>query len=180
MAPFEALYGRRCQTPLCWSDLDEALIWGPYLIQKTTKMIRKIQEHIWTTQSFQKSYANNNRRLLEFNVDDKVFLKASPTKGTKRFRVRDKLSPRYVRPYEIIEKVNLAAYRLDLPVGLEHVHNVFHVSQLRKYVPDPDHAIIAKSITIIEDLAYEEHPVQTLDLRINQLCNKLIPPVKVL
>jgi len=141
MAPFDALYGRKCRTPLCWSDLDEVLIIGPEMIQQTTETMRKIREHIKVAQSRQKSYADKRRGPLEFQVGDKVFLKVSQTRGVKRFRVRGKLSPRYIRPYEIIEKLNPVAYHLDLLVEFEHVHNVFHISQLRKYIPDPDHSI---------------------------------------
>ena len=180
MAPFEALYGRKCRTPLCWSDLDEALIIGPEMIQETTETIRKIQEHIKVAQSRQKSYADKRRRPLEFQVGDKVFLKVSPTKGVKRFGVRGKLSPRYIGPYEIVERLNPVAYRLELPAELEHVHNVFHISQLRKYIPDPNHTIVSEPVDIAEDLVYEERPVQILDRRIKQLRNKQIPLVKVL
>jgi len=157
MAPFEALYGRKCRTPLCWSELDEALTLGPELIQETTEMIRKIQEHIKAAQSRQKSYVDRRRRPLEFQVGDKVFLKVSPIKRVKRCNVRGKLSPRYIGPYEIIEKLNPVAYRLELPTELEHVHNVFHISQLRKYIPDPSHAIITEPVEIAENLMYEEH-----------------------
>ena len=87
MPPFEALYGRKCRTPLCWSDLDKALIIGPEMIQETIKAIRKIQEHIKVAQSRQKSDADKRMRPLEFQVGNKVFLKVSPTKGIKRFEV---------------------------------------------------------------------------------------------
>ena len=90
------------------------------------------------------------------------------------------MSPRCIRPYEIIEKLNLVAYRLDLPVELEHVHNVFHISQLRKYISNPNHTIVSKPIEITEDLVYKERPVQILDCRTKQLRNKQIPLVKVL
>ena len=103
------------------------------MIQETVETIRRIWEPIKVAQSRQTSYADKRRRPLEFQIGDKVFLKVLATKGIKRFRVRGKLSPRYIRPYEIIEKLNPAAYRLDLPVELEHVRNVFHISQLRKY-----------------------------------------------
>jgi len=93
MAPFEALYGRKCITPLCWSEFDKALTLGPELIQETTEVIRKIQEHIKAAQSTQKSYADKRRRPLEFQVGDKVFLKVSPAKGVRRFNFRGKLSP---------------------------------------------------------------------------------------
>jgi len=180
MAPFEALYGRKCRTPLCWSDLDEALIIGPEMIQETTETIRKIQEHIRVAQSRQKSYGDKRRRPLEFQVGDKVFLKVSPTIGVKRFEVRGKLGSRCIGPYEIIERLNPVAYRVELPVELEHVHNVFHISQLRKHIPDPDHTIVSEPIDITKDLVYEERPAQILDRRIKQLCNKQIALVKVL
>jgi len=86
--------------------------------------------------------------------------------------MRAKLSPRYIRPYEVIEKLNLLTYRLDLPIAVEHVHNVFHISQLKKYVLDPDCAIITKPIEVIEDLVYEKCPVQMLEHRTNQLHNE--------
>jgi len=97
----------------------------------------------------------NKRRSLEFDVGDKIFLKVSPTKSIRRFRVQGKLSPRYIGPYEVIEKFNHVAYRLDLPIDLEQVHNVFHISQPRKYSPDPNLAIITEPITITEDITYE-------------------------
>jgi len=90
------------------------------------------------------------------------------------------LSPRYVGPYEIIERLNPVAYHLDMPVELVHVHNVFHISQLRKYIPDPDHTIVSEPIEITEDLEYEERPVEILDRSIKHLRNKQIPLVKVL
>ena len=111
---------------------------------------------------------------------DKVFLRVSPVKGVNRFHLRGKLSPRYIGPYEIIEKLNLVAYRLNLPIELEHVRNVFHVSQLQKYVPDSNHIIITEPVEIAKNLMYEEHPVQILDYRVKQLRNKSIPLVKVL
>jgi len=87
MAPFEAPHGRKCRTPLCWSDLDKVLIIGPEMIQDNIEAIRRIQEHIKAAQSRQKSYADKRRRPLEFQVGDKIFLKVSPTKGIKRFRM---------------------------------------------------------------------------------------------
>ena len=117
---------------------------------------------------------------MEFQVGDQVFLKVSPIKGVRRFNIRGKLSPRYIGPYQIIEKVNPVAYRLSLPTELEYVHDVFHISQLRKYIPDPNHVIEPEPIELAEDLPYEEHPIQLLDHRVKQLRNKSIPLVKVL
>ena len=115
---------------------------GQKLIQETVETLRKIREHIRTTRSRQKSYADKRRRSLEFDIGHRAFLKVSSTKGRRRFGVRDKLSPRYIGPCEIIEKLNLIAYGLNLSVDLEHVHSVFHISQLRKCVLDPNHGII--------------------------------------
>jgi len=150
------------------------------MIQETAETIRKIREHIRVAQSRQKSYTDKRRRPLEFQVGDKAFLKVSPTRGVKKFGVRGKLSPRNIGPYEIIEKLNPIAYRQDLPVELKHVHNMFHISQLRKYIPDSDHTIVYEPIEITEDLVYEQRPIQVLDRRIKQLCNKQIPLFKVL
>jgi len=150
------------------------------MIQETTETIRKIREHIRVAQSRQKSCVDKRRRPLEFQVGDKVFLKVSPTRGVKRIGVRGKLSPRYIGPYEIIESLNPVTYCLDLPVKFEHVYNVFHIFQLRKCIPDPDHTIITEPIEITEDLVYKERPVQILDCRIKQLRNKQTPLVKVL
>jgi len=104
-----------------------------------------------------------------------VFLRVSPIKGGNQFNIKGKFSPRYIDPYEIVEKINPIAYWLNLLVELRHVHNVLHISQLRKYVPDPNH--IKEGA---ENLAYEEHPVQILDRRVRQLCKKSIPIVKIL
>jgi len=156
------------------------LIIGLELIQETTKKVRRIQGHIKTAQSCQKSYVDQRRRPLEFQIGDKVFLKVSLIKEVRRFNVIGKVSPRYIRHYEIIEKLNPVAYRLNLPTGLEHVHNVFHISQLRKYVPDSNHNIETEPTDFAKKLAYKEHPTQILDRRFKQLRNKSIPLVRVL
>lgn len=119
-------------------------------------MIRKIQEYIKAAQ----------RRPLEFQVGDKVFLKVSPIKEVRRFNIKGKLSPRYIGPCEIIEKLNLAAYRSDLSAKLKQVHNVFHISWLKTYVSDPNHVIIVKPVEVAKNLAYEERHVQILDYRV--------------
>jgi len=129
------------------------------MIQEIVEAIRRIREHIKATQRRQKSYADKRRRPLEFQVGDKVFLKVSPTNGIKRFGMRGKLSPRYIGPSEIIEKLNPIAHCLDVSVELKRVHNVFHISQLKKYILDSDHAIVSELIEITKDLVYEELPV---------------------
>jgi len=142
------------------------------MIQAIVETTKRIREHIKGAQSWQKSYADKRRRLLEFQVGNKVFLKVSPIKGIKRFGMRGKLSSRHIGPYEIIEQLNPTAYHLDLPPELEHVHNVFHISQLRKYILDSDDTIVSKPIKITGDLIYEERPIQMLGHRTKQLRNK--------
>ena len=141
MAPYEALYGRKCRSPVCWDEVGESKLVGPEIIQITSEKIRLIKERIQTAQSRQKSYADRRRRDLEFAVGDHVFLKVSPWKGITRFGHKGKLSPRYIGPFEILERVGLVAYRIALPPALSKIHNVFHVSSLRKYIPDPSHIL---------------------------------------
>ncbi|KAL0543735.1 hypothetical protein IC582_018839 [Cucumis melo] len=141
MAPFEALYGRCCRSPVCWGEVGEQRLMSPELVQSTNEAIQKIRSRMHTAQSRQKSYADVRRKDLEFEVGDKVFLKVAPMKGVLRFERRGKLSPCFVGPFEILERIGPVAYRLALPPSLSTVHDVFHVSMLRKYVPDPSHVV---------------------------------------
>ncbi|TYJ96729.1 ty3-gypsy retrotransposon protein [Cucumis melo var. makuwa] len=150
MAPFEALYGKCCRSPICWGE------------------------------SRQKSYADVRRKDLEFDVGDKVFLKVAPMKGVLRFEKREKLSPHFVGPFEILERIGPVAYRLALPPSLSVVHDVFHVSMLRKYVPDPSHVVDYEPLEIDENLSYIEQPVEVLAREVKMLRNREIPLVKVL
>ena len=113
-------------------------------------------------------------------MGDRVFLKVSPWKGVLRFGKRGKLRPRYIGPYEIIARVGPVAYRLDLPPELSKVHNVFHVSMLRKYIPDPSHILKDQPVELKEILTYKEQPMQIVDRREQILRNKVIHLVKVL
>ena len=146
MAPFEALYGRKCRSPVCWSDINETMVLGPEMIEDMVKQVKLIQEKIKAAQDRQKSFADLKRRDEEYQVGEKVLLKISPMKGVMRFGKKGKLSPKYIGPYEIIQKVGKVAYKLDLPNELERVHNVFHVSQIRKYVPDVTHVLQPETI----------------------------------
>ncbi|KAL5564136.1 hypothetical protein UlMin_027300 [Ulmus minor] len=180
MAPYEALYGRRCRSPVHWYETGESEITAPEFVEDTTQAVKKIQTRMKSAQSRQKSYADKRRRPLEFWVGDSVFLKVSPFKGVIRFGKRGKLNPRYIGPYEILERVGKTAYRLALPPNLASVHNVFHVSMLKKYVSDKSHVLEQEPIEIHEDLSFEEKPVQILDYKIKTLRNKDISLVKVL
>ena len=141
MAPFEALYGRPCRSPICWTEVGESSITGPDLIRDTYKKVSLIRQHLLTTQSVQKSYPNVRRRPLEFEVGDHVFLMVIPKRGVVRFGKRGKLSPRFIGPFEILERVGTVAYPLALPPSMSGVHEVFHVSMLQRYTPDPAHVV---------------------------------------
>ncbi|KAL0549903.1 hypothetical protein IC582_014398 [Cucumis melo] len=180
MAPFEALYGRCCRSPVCWDEVGEQRLMGPELVQSTNEAIQKIRSRMHTAQSRQKSYADVRRKDLEFEIGDKVFLKVAPMKGVLRFERRGKLSPRFVGPFEILERIGPVAYRLALPPSLSAVHDVFHVSMLRKYVPDPSHVVDYEPLEIDENLSYVEQPVEILAREVKTLRNKEIPLVKVL
>jgi hypothetical protein len=117
---------------------------------------------------------------LEFNVGDLVYLKVSPMKGVMRFDKKGKLSPRFVGPFEVKEVVGPVAYKVELPPALSRIHNVFHVSTLRKHVHDPRHIVDFEPLQVQDDLKYEELPVQILDRKEQKLRTKTIPLVKVL
>ena len=146
----------------------------------TCDKIKVIRDRLKIAQDRQKSYVNNRRRNLEFEVGDMVFLRISPWKGVLRFGKRGKLSPRNIGPYRIVERIGEVAYRLELPSDLDRIHDVFHVSMLRKYIPDPSHVLTEQPVEIQENLTYEEELVHILDRREQVLRNKTISLVKVL
>ncbi|KAI5414379.1 hypothetical protein KIW84_040038 [Lathyrus oleraceus] len=132
MAPFEALYGRRCRTPLCWYESGESAVVGPEIVQQTTEKIKMIQEKMRIAQSRQKSYHDKRRKSLEFQEGDHVFLRVTPITGVGRALKSKKLTPRFIGPYQILERIGEVAYRIALPPSLANLHEVLHVSQLRR------------------------------------------------
>ncbi|GMJ13693.1 hypothetical protein HRI_005038600 [Hibiscus trionum] len=180
MAPFEALYGRKCRTPLCWSELGENKVLGPQLLRETEEKVQIIHSRLKQAFDRQKAYADLKRRDIQHNVGDKVFLKVSPWKKVFRFGKRGKLSPRFIGPFEITERIGPVTYRLALPSEFDKIHNVFHVSMLRKYRSDPSHILEPEELELNPDLSYEEEPIQILDREIKRLRNKNVALVKVL
>ena len=141
MLAFEALYGRKCRLPLYWDGVGERIITGSELVQATIKMMALVRERLKTAQDRQKSWADLKRRPLEFQEEDKLYLRISPMRGVMQFGKRGKLSARYVGLFEILDRVGELAYKLALPPSLSRVHNVFHVLQLRKYVFNPSYIL---------------------------------------
>ena len=179
MAPFEALYGCRCRTPLSWSQTGERKIFGPDLVIEAEEQVKVIQANLKTAQSRQKNYFDKRRKPLQFNVGDHVYLRVSPTKGVQRFGIKEKLAPRYIRPYEIIEECGPVAYRLRLPSQLAAIHNVFHISQLKKCVRIPTEIIDQSEIIVDPDLSYNEYPIKILDQKESGTHRKVVKMYKV-
>ncbi|KAD7116962.1 hypothetical protein E3N88_04230 [Mikania micrantha] len=178
-APFEALYGRKCRSPICWTEVGDNRITGPELIKETTDKIAQIQRRLQATRSRQKSYADKRRKPLEFQIGDCVMLKVSPWKGVVRFGNKGKLAPRYVGPFEIIEHIGPVAYRLRLPDELSGVHDVFHVSNLKKCLADESLVIPIEEIQVDDQLHFIEEPLEIMDRKVKQLRRSRIPIVKV-
>ncbi|KAI3748391.1 hypothetical protein L6452_11427 [Arctium lappa] len=179
VAPYEALYGRKCRTPLCWNEVGEKQLAGPEIVQQTTDKINQIRERLKIAQDRQKSYADKRRKPIEFQVGDKVMLKISPWKGVVRFGKRGKLSPRYIGPYKIIKRVGEVAYKLELPEELQGIHNTFHVSNLRKCLADESTEVTLKDVKVDKTLSYIEEPEAIVDRKVRKLRNKEITLVKV-
>ncbi|KAI3773999.1 hypothetical protein L1987_48541 [Smallanthus sonchifolius] len=179
MAPFEALYGRKCRSPICWNEIGEAQITGPELIQETSDKVSLIRDHIRVARSRQKSYADRRRKPLEFQIGDMVLLKVSPWKGVVRFGKKGKLAPRYVGPFKILERVGKVAYKLDLPSELSNIHPTFHVSNLKKCLADENLHIPLDEVRIDKNMHFVEKPMEIVDREVKKLKRSGIPIVKI-
>ncbi|XP_073138656.1 uncharacterized protein [Henckelia pumila] len=157
MAPFETLYGCRCRSPLCWDEFSEKQLTGPEIVQEMHDKVQLIRQRMKAAQDRQASYANKRRRPLEFQVGDFVFLKISP----------------------IVERIGPCAYRLELPQSLDGIHDVFHVSVLRKYETNPSHVIQPDEVELDPALSYTEYPTCIMDHKEKVLRNKVVPLVRV-
>ncbi|GJZ31819.1 putative reverse transcriptase domain-containing protein [Tanacetum coccineum] len=178
-APFEALYGRKCHSPVCWAEVGEVQLTGPEIVQETTEKVIQIKQRTQAARDQQKSYADLKRKPMEFQVGDRVMLKVSPWKGVVRFGKRGKLNPRYVGPFKVLEKVGSVAYKLELPQELSRVHNTFHVSNLKKCYSDEPLAVPLEGLHIDDKLRFVEEPVEIMDREVKRLKQSRIPIVKV-
>ncbi|KAL0549304.1 hypothetical protein IC582_013785 [Cucumis melo] len=177
----EFAYNNSYQAITAWNHLRLCMrILGPKLVQTTNATMQKIRARMLTAQSRQKCYADERRKDLEFEVGDMVFLKVAPMKGVLRFEKKGKLSSRFVTPFEILERIGLVAYRLTLPPSFSAVHDVFHVSMLRRYVADPRHVVDFEPLQINENLSYEEQPAEISAREVKMLRSRGISLVKVL
>nr|GEW88176.1 putative reverse transcriptase domain, ribonuclease H-like domain, aspartic peptidase domain protein [Tanacetum cinerariifolium] len=178
-APFEALYGQNCRSPVCWSEAGDRQFTGPELIRETKEKIVQIKNRLLTARSRQKSYADVRRKPMEFEVGDMVMLNVSPWKGVIHFGKRGKLSPRYIRAFEIIERIGPVAYKLELPEKLRGIYNTFHVSNLKKCLANENLVIPLEEIQLDDKLHFIEESVEIMDREVKQLKQCRIPIVKV-
>ncbi|KAI3758645.1 hypothetical protein L6452_06213 [Arctium lappa] len=178
-APYEALYGRKCRLPLGWIEVGDNQLIGTDIVQETTDKISTIRDRLKTARDRQKSYADNRRKPLEFQVGDKVLLKVSPWKGIIRFGKQGKLSPRYIGPFEVLERIGSVAYKLKLPQELSAIHDTFHVSNLKKCMTDESLVVSPEEVKVDERLCFREEPIEILDRDVKQLRRCKIPIVKV-
>jgi hypothetical protein len=155
------------------------LFFGPELIPEVGEQVRIIRENLRVAQTRQKSYADNRRRPLEFEEGDYVYLKVSPLRGMRRFKVKGKLFPRYIGPFLIFRRDGEMAYQLELPDSLSDVHNVFHVSQLKKCLRVPEEQLPMEELSVQGDLTYTEYPIKILDTLTRVTRNKVIKMCKV-
>nr|GEU42440.1 putative reverse transcriptase domain-containing protein [Tanacetum cinerariifolium] len=178
-APFEALYGRKCRSPIMWADVGEGQLIGHELVKESTEKISQIKDRLKAARDRQKSYADNRKKPLEFSVGYYALLKVSPWKGVVRFGKKGKLAPRFVGPFEIVEKIGPVAYRLDLPKELNSVHDMFHVSNLKKRLADPTLQVPLDEIQVNSKLIFVKEHVEILGREYKKFKRSRIAIVKV-
>jgi hypothetical protein len=180
MAPFEALYGRKCRTPLNWVEPGERRYYGIDFVKEAEKQVRIIQQHMAAAQARQKSYADKRKRPIEFEVGDHVYLKVSPMIGVQRSGVKRKLAPRYIGPYPIIERCGMVANKLQLPPEICMIFLVFHVSQLKKCLRVPKEEVKVRDIKLKKTLTYVEEPISVLDRKDRVTQNRVVKSYKIM
>jgi hypothetical protein len=152
----------------------ESQVFGLEVLRDAKRQVQMIRENMKVAQSWQKSYADKWRRDLSFEVGDFIYLKVSPMRGTQRFKVKGKLAPRYVGPFQIINPKGEVAYQLELPPHLSDVHNVFHVSQLKKFLWVLGETISMGQLDLGGDLSYNKRPIRILDMAEQVTDSKII------
>jgi DNA-directed RNA polymerase subunit E'/Rpb7 len=178
MGPFEALYGRKCNTLVRWDNPTDRAVVGPDFLKEMEEKMMKIKQNLKAAQDRQKSYADKNRTHKEFKVGDHVFLKVKSNRSSSRLGNCSKLAARFCGPFVILERIGPVAYMLALPTSMI-VHNVFNVLLLKKYIPNPNHVIDWNVIQVEQEGVLQVHPVRILDHKRKQLRNRAIGLVKV-
>ncbi|GJU10392.1 putative reverse transcriptase domain-containing protein [Tanacetum coccineum] len=178
-APFEALYGRKGRSPVLWAEVKENQLISPERVQETMDKVVLIKKRLKAARDRQKSYVDDKQKPLEFEVGDQVLLKVSPWKGVVHFGKKGKLTPRYVGPFEILERIGLVAYRLRLPQELSSVHDTFHVSNLKKCLANANLHVPLEEIKVDKTLCFVEEPLEIIDHEVKKLKRSRIPIVKV-
>nr|GEU34961.1 putative reverse transcriptase domain-containing protein [Tanacetum cinerariifolium] len=178
-APFEALYGRKCRSPVCWAKVGDVQLTGPEIIHETTEKIVQIRQRLQAARDRQRRIANVRRKPLEFQVKDRVMLKVSPLKGFIRFVKQGKLNPRYIRPFKILERIGPVAFKLELPEERSNVHITFYISNLKKCLSNESLIIPIKEFRLNDKLNFVEEPVEIMDREVKQLNQSRIPIIKV-
>jgi hypothetical protein len=178
MSPFEAIYGRKCNTPVSWDNLVDRVVVGTNLLREMEEKMIKIKQNLKASQDRQKIYANKGKTLRKFKVGDHLFLKVKAKRSSLKLGNCSKLATRYCGPFEILEKIGPVDYMIALPVSMS-IHNVFHVSLLKKYIPDANHVIDWNVIKVEQEGSFQVNLVHILDLKIKHLRNRDIGLVKV-
>jgi hypothetical protein len=160
MAPFEALYGRKCRTPLNWSETGERQFFGPDMIKEAEDQVRIIRERLILRENW--SYYDRHHQDVSYEIGEKAYLRVTPLKGVHRFGIKGKLAPRYVGPFLILAKHGELAYQLELPSTFPKIHDIFHVSQLKRCFKDAIRGVDHEALGL-QDLTYQEYPVLILD-----------------
>ncbi|GJW75848.1 putative reverse transcriptase domain-containing protein [Tanacetum coccineum] len=155
--------GLLCRSPVCWAEVGQVQLTGSELVEETTKKIIQIKQRMQVARNRKKSYADLKRKPMGFQVGDKVMLKVLPWKGVVRFGKWGKLNPRYVEPFKVLEKVGSIAYKLEFPEELSRVHNMFHVSNLKKCYADEPLAVPLDGLHFDDKLQFVKEPVEIID-----------------
>jgi hypothetical protein len=173
MNPFEALYGRKCNTPVRWDNLAGRVVVGPDFLREMEYQMLKIKKNLKASQDRQKSYVDKGRTHREYKVGDHVFLKVKANRSSLKLRNCSMLAARYCGPFEILEMIGPVAYMISFPASMS-VHNVFNVSLLKKYIPNGNLFIDWNVIHVEQEGSFQVHPVHILDQKIKQLQNRAI------